>query len=198
MTTSTVTRRRRATHPMKSPLAARQHDLATAAVLHGTAAGQRRRDPAPRTATLDEFADYLRTITNRDGRPFQPATVDTYVYAGRALDAWMSAANIDGGFGVVDTAMLNHFFRDYFRRHGQGGTNAQQRNLRHLFNFLQREEGLAHPYTDDMHRYTEVKHRPATLSGDFIRDLLEVTGGGRQGSGAFRAYPVLSVMPGDG
>ena len=119
MTTSTVTRRRRAIHPMKSPLATRQHDLPAAVPPHGTAADSRRRDPAPRAATLEEFADYLRTITNRDGRPFQPATVDTYVYAGRALDAWMSAANIDGDFAVVDTAMLNRFFRDYFRRQGQ-------------------------------------------------------------------------------
>jgi integrase/recombinase XerD len=178
MTTGTATRPRRAIHPMKSPLATRNHDLAVAAPLRADTS-QRQRDPAPRAATLEEFADYLRTITNRDGRPFQPATVETYVYAGRALDAWMSAANIDGDFSMVDTAMLNRFFRDYFRQHGQGGTNAQQRNLRHLFNFLQREQGLAHPYNDDLHRYTEVKHRPATLSGDFIRDLLDVTGGGR-------------------
>lgn len=47
----------------------------------------------------------------------------------RALDSWMSAAGIDGDFAVVDSAMLNRFFRDYFSQHGQGGTNAQQRNL---------------------------------------------------------------------
>jgi hypothetical protein len=78
----------------------------------------------------------------------------------------MSATSVEGGFSVVDTAMLNRFFRDYFRRHGQGGTNAQQRNLRHLFNFLQREEGLPHPYTDDLHRYTEVKHQPTRRRAD--------------------------------
>lgn len=179
MTTTTATRNRRASHPMKSALATHRHGLITAAPPPAADIGRRHHGPAPRAATLEEFADYLRTITNRDGRPFQPATVNTYVYAGRALDAWMSAANIEGGFSVVDTVMLNRFFRDYFRQHGQGGTNAQQRNLRHLFNFLQREEGLVHPYTDDLHRYTEVKHRPATLSGDFIRDLLDVTGSGR-------------------
>ncbi len=46
----------------------------------------------------------------------------------------MSAANIDGDFTVVGTAMLNRCFRGYFRQHGQGGTNAQERNLRNLFN----------------------------------------------------------------
>ena len=62
--------------------------------------------PLQRTATLDEFADYLRTVTNCDGRPFQPATVDTCVYAGRALDAWMSNANTKGDFSVVGTAKV--------------------------------------------------------------------------------------------
>jgi hypothetical protein len=85
MTTSTAIRNRVASHPMKSPLAARQHELPTVVPPPDTRVGQRPRDPAPRAATLDEFADYLRTITNRDSRPFQPATVNTYVYAGRAL-----------------------------------------------------------------------------------------------------------------
>ena len=178
MKTSTAARTRRASHPMKSPLAASCHSAAAAP--HGSApAAARRPDPVPRAATLAEFADYLRTIPNRDGRPFQPATVSTYVFAGRALDTWMTGEDIDGDFTTVDTAMLNRFFRDYFRQHGQGGTNAQQRNLRHLFNFLQREEGHPHPYDGDLHRYTEVKRRPATLSADFIRELLEITGGGR-------------------
>ncbi|MGH3156471.1 MAG: hypothetical protein ACRDNF_07855, partial [Streptosporangiaceae bacterium] len=179
MNISTAARSRKAGHPMKSPLAAAHHNLATAASPCDTAARQQLHDPAPRAVTLKEFAGYLRTVTNRDGRPYQSETVSTYVYAGRALDAWMSTADIEGNFSVVDTAMLNRFFRDYFRQHGQGGTNAQQRNLRHLFNFLHREEGLPHPYAEDLHRYTEVKRRPATLSGDFVHDLLEVTGGGR-------------------
>lgn len=76
--------------------------------------------------------------------------------------------------------MLNQFFRDYFAERGQGGTHSQQRNLRHLFSYLRREFGNPHPYTDDLHRYQERRgRRPATLSGDFIKDLLEVTGGGR-------------------
>lgn len=180
MTTITATSRRSSPHPLKSPFAtAGRHSRTTAVPAGVCIAPTREPGLAPRAATLAEFADYLRTITNRDGRPFQPATVSTYVFAARALDSWMSDTGIDGDFSVVDTVMLNRFFRDYFRRRGQGGTNAQQRNLRHLFNYLQREEGYSHPYTDDLHRYTEVKHRPATLAADFITELLEVTGGRR-------------------
>jgi site-specific recombinase XerD len=163
---------------MKSPLASSRPGPAPAGP-GSVPAAARHPGPEPRAATLAEFADYLRTVTSRDGRPFQPATVSTYVFAGRALDRWMTAAEVKGDFTEADTPMLNRFFRDYFRQHGQGGTNAQQRNLRHLFNFLQREEGHPHPYTDELHRYTEVKHRPATLSADFIRELLDITGGGR-------------------
>jgi integrase len=79
----------------------------------------------------------------------------------------------------VDTAVLNRYFRDYFRKRGQGGTNAQQRNLLQLFNFLQREYDHPHPYTAGLNRYAEVKGKPQTLSAEFIDDLLEVTGGGK-------------------
>ena len=52
--------------------------------------------------------------------------------------------------------------------------------MRHLFSYLARETGHPHPYTDVLHRYSEQKRRrPATLSADFIQDLLEVTGNGR-------------------
>ena len=85
----------------------------------------------------------------------------------------MTAEGIDGDFTVADTAMLNRFLRDYFRQHGQGGTHSQQRNMRHLFSYLARETGHPHPYTDALHRYSEQKQRrPATLSADFIKDLL--------------------------
>jgi DNA-binding transcriptional MerR regulator len=88
----------------ESLLATTHHSLVTAAPARDTAARPLRHDPAPRTATLDEVAHYLRTVTNRDGGPPPaPATVDTYVYAGRALDAWMSDANIKDDFTVVDT-----------------------------------------------------------------------------------------------
>ena len=92
----------------------------------------------------------------------------------------MTAEGIDGDFTVADTAMLNRFLRDYFRQHGQSGTHSQQRNMRHLFSYLARETGHPHPYTDALHRYSEQKQRrPATLSADFIKDLLEATGNGR-------------------
>lgn len=92
----------------------------------------------------------------------------------------MSAEGIEWDFTVANTAMLNRFLRDYFRQRGQGGTHSQQRNMRHLFSYLAREVGHPHPYTDALHRYSEQKQRrPATLSADFIKDLLEVTGNGR-------------------
>jgi hypothetical protein len=75
VTTSTATGGRRASHPMKSPLAASRQQVTAPGPVRGAAPGQRRRGPAPRTATLEEFADYLRTITNRDGRPFQPTSM---------------------------------------------------------------------------------------------------------------------------
>src|ERR1700722_13041890 len=61
----------------------------------------------------------------------------------------------------------------------QGGTHTLQRNLIQLFGFLERERGCTSPYTDGLNRYAAVKGRPKTLSGEFIDDLLEVTGGGR-------------------
>jgi len=73
--------------------------------------------------------------------------------------------------------LLNRFFRDYHATHGQGGTNTKQRNLWHLFTWLEAEYGHPHPYTDGLNRYAPVKTRPSTLSLDLIKDLLEVTGG---------------------
>lgn len=37
--------------------------------------------------------------------------------------------------------MPNRYFHDYYREHGQGGTNAQQRNLLPLFKVLLEEDG---------------------------------------------------------
>jgi integrase len=91
----------------------------------------------------------------------------------------MTENGIKGDFTVVDARMLNRYFRDYFRERGKGGTNAQQRNLLQFFNFLEHDYGHPHPYTDELNRYAEVKGKPHTLSGEFIEDLLEVTGGGR-------------------
>ncbi|MBV9445897.1 MAG: hypothetical protein JO345_08385 [Streptosporangiaceae bacterium] len=91
----------------------------------------------------------------------------------------MTAQDIDGDFTVVDTGILNRYFRDYHRMHGQAGINAQQRNLLPLFKFLEEEYGHPHPYTTKLNRYTEVKGKPKTLSREFIDDLLEVPTAGR-------------------
>ena len=95
----------------------------------------------PRALQISEFSDYLRTVNSREGRPYEESTISTYVYPAKALDAWMTANGIDGGFTAVNTALLNRYFRDYYRKRGQGGTNAQQRNLLQLFNFVQIEYG---------------------------------------------------------
>jgi integrase/recombinase XerD len=132
-----------------------------------------------RRLMISEFRDWLGSRTNRNGRPFQADTVSAYADAAVALDAWMTAEGIEAGFTVCDTAALNRFFAAYFTAHGQGGTNTKQRNLRHLFSWLEREHDHPHPYTDDLQRYTPARTRPSTLAGQFITDLFEVTGDGR-------------------
>jgi site-specific recombinase XerD len=118
-------------------------------------------------------------VNNRDGRPFEEKTITAYSDPVKSLDRWMTANGIDGDFTVVDTALLNRYFREYYLEHGQGGTHTQQRNLIQLFNFLEHERRSATPYAEGLNRYAAVKGRPKTLSDDFIDDLLEVTGGGR-------------------
>jgi integrase/recombinase XerD len=132
-----------------------------------------------RKMMISEFCDSLRTRNNKDKRPFAGETITAYKTAARALDAWMTSQEVDGDFTVCDTEMLNRFFADYLSSHGQTGTNTKQRNLRHLFTWLERRYGHPHPYTDDLNRYAALKTRPSTLSVQFISDLLEVTGNGR-------------------
>jgi hypothetical protein len=132
-----------------------------------------------REATLAEFEDYLRTVDNRDGCPYEERSIEAYVSPGKHLDKWLTSQGIDGDFTATDTAHLNRYFREYFRAHGQGGTHTLQRNLIQLYNFLQRERDHPSPYTDGLNRYAPVKGRPKTLGAVFVDDLLEVTGGGR-------------------
>jgi site-specific recombinase XerD len=132
-----------------------------------------------RRLMISEFRDWLGSRTNRNGRPFQADTISAYADAAIALDAWMTAEGIEADFTACGTAVLNRFFAAYYGAHGQGGTNTKQRNLRHLFSWLEREHDHPHPYTDDLQRYTPAKTRPSTLAGQFITDLLEVTGNGR-------------------
>jgi len=165
---------------LKSPLAVPGAESVSA----GSASGSLALTLGPaalteREATLAEFQGYLRTVNNRAGRPFEEKTITAYSDPVKSLDRWMTATGIDGDFTVVDTALLNRYFREYYLEHGQGGTHTQQRNLIQLFNFLERERGFATPYADGLNRYATVKGRPKTLYGQLIDDLLEVTGNGR-------------------
>jgi integrase/recombinase XerD len=170
--------RRAQDRPLKNPLA-----LPTGHVgPHPAADAPRGARSVPlrdREATLAEFEDYLRTINNRDGRPYEDNTIGAYTTPCKNLDKWMTDRGIDGDFTVADTALLNEYFREYYLDHGQGGTHTLQRNLIQLFNFLARERNHPSPYCDKLNRYAEVKGSPKTLGSAFIDDLLEVTGGGK-------------------
>jgi hypothetical protein len=171
------------THPgthAESPLAAPGHATQADVVTAASALTASVQLPlADRESTLAEFEGYLRTVNNRDGRPYEEKTISVYSVPAKNLDGWLTASGIDGDFTVVDTALLNRYFREYYLEHGQGGTHTLQRNLIQLFNFLERERGFASPYTDGLNRYATVKGRPKTLSAEFVDDLLEVTGSGR-------------------
>jgi hypothetical protein len=177
MTTPTTRDRRIPARTLKIPLAApgqaTQADVLTAASALAAAVQSPLTD---RESTLAEFEGYLRTVNNRDGRPYEEKTISVYSVPAKNLDGWLTANGIDGDFTVVDTALLNRYFREYYLEHGQGGTHTLQRNLIQLFNFLERERGFASPYTDGLNRYAAVKGRPKTLSAGFVDDLLEVTG----------------------
>jgi site-specific recombinase XerD len=180
MTTPASRSRRAPSRALKSPLAV----PGAAATSHDPDSGSPSIPPGrtaltDREETLAEFRGYLRTVNNRDGRPYEEKTITAYLDPAKSLDRWMTANGIDGDFTVVDTATLNRYFREYYLEHGQGGTHTQQRNLIQLFNFLERERRSATPYADGFNRYAVVKGRPKTLSSEFIGDLLEVTGGGR-------------------
>jgi hypothetical protein len=132
-----------------------------------------------RQLAISEFAAWLREQTNKFDRPFQEHTITNYTDAARTLDRWMTAEKIDEDFTVCDTAMLNRFFARYLKTHTQGGTNTLQRNLAHLFAWLDEVYNHPNPYTARLNRYAPTKKRPATLAEDFIKDMLEVTGGGK-------------------
>jgi site-specific recombinase XerD len=134
---------------------------------------------ALRKMMISEFCEWLRSRTNKKKLPFADETITAYKVAARALDAWMPYKGIDDDFTACDTATLNRFFADYLSAHGQAGTNTRQRNLRHLFTWLESAYGHPHPYTDQLNRYAPLKVRPSTLSLQFIADLLEVTGNGQ-------------------
>ena len=133
-----------------------------------------------RQMQVSEFAEWLRTQTNKHKRPFQEQTILGYSEAARVLDRWMAGHSVDGDFTACDVPMLNEFFADYHAGHGQGGTNNRQRNLHHMFKWLAFRYEHPDPWASpDLVRYGPVKSRPSTLAEEFIRDLLQVTGDGR-------------------
>jgi site-specific recombinase XerD len=132
-----------------------------------------------RQMMISEYTAWLRSATNKHGRPFQEGTVRDYTETARVLNRWMTEQDHDGDFTACDDALLNTFFADYFAAHGQSGTNTRQRSLRHLFTWLEKAYEHPHPYTDALQRYSPIQTRPSTLAQEFIADLLEVTGGGQ-------------------
>ncbi len=122
--------------------------------------------PPPRTAytpremrqmMISEFGDWLRTQTNKQHRPFQEETILAYTNAALALSAWLDEVDIEVDFTGCDTVVLNRFFRAFYDSRSQGGTNTKQRNLRHLFTWLEGTHGHPHPYTSGLVRYAPVK-----------------------------------------
>ncbi|MFB7323816.1 tyrosine-type recombinase/integrase [Streptomyces sp. NPDC056190] len=105
-------------------------------------------------------------------------------------------------FTQCDTPTLNRVFRAHYdggNGERQGGTHTLQRNLRPFFTWLNQEYDLAHPWNDpQLQRYAHPADvRPQTLSEEFIRDLLQVTGGGNPRVRAFekvRDHAIIRVL----
>ena len=147
--------------PRKSPLR-----IATAQqpVFPSPASRDGRLPPAQlRAMMISEFEQWLRSRANQEKLPFHQETVVAYAKAARALDAWMTGEKIAGDFTACDTAVLNRFFRDYNATHSRGGTNTKQRNLRHLFTWLETEYDHPHPYTDELRARGAPAYVPAYL-----------------------------------
>jgi integrase/recombinase XerD len=131
-----------AAKPRKSPLRADTmprlaRDVLTDPDSPGSRRGRDQLSAADlRQMSVSEFTAWLSGQTNKQDRPFQEHTIRNYADAARTLDKWMSASEIDSDFTACDTALLNRFFAEYLRAHTQGGTNTLQRNLAHLFAFL--------------------------------------------------------------
>ena len=190
--------------PKKSPLRINKQESPAAALLpRGLAdepiASQRVTEPLSaedlRQLSIKEFAASLREGVSKRRRPYQEHTITNYADAAPALDRRMTASDVDGDFTECDTATLSRFFADYLKAHTQGGTNTLQRNLAHLFEWL--EEACDHPspYSERLHRYAPEKKRPATLAEEFIKDMFEVTGGGRaRGFEDVRDHAIFKVF----
>jgi site-specific recombinase XerD len=151
--------------------------------------------PELRQMMISEFAEWLRTQTNRHKLPFQEQTITDYAEPARVLDRWMTEQQVGDDFTACDPAMLNRFFAWYRKTHTQGGTNTRQRNLHHLFKWLDKVYGHPDPWTDDLVRYGPGEVSPATLDQEFIRDLFKVTGDGRaKDFEDIRDYAIIRVL----
>jgi hypothetical protein len=80
MPTAPAPGRRAAGRPLKSPLAvAAGHSRPPAAsAAYDDSPVPSRIVLSDRRATLAEFEDYLRTVNNRDGRPYEEKTINAY------------------------------------------------------------------------------------------------------------------------
>jgi hypothetical protein len=102
-----------------------------------------------RQMMIGEFTAWLGTqVSPKVKRPYQPHTITNYADAAKTLGRWMTSEKIDGDFAACDTALLNRFFARYLAIHTQGGTNTLQRNLAHLFGWLEQVYGHPSPYAD--------------------------------------------------
>jgi hypothetical protein len=72
-----------------------------------------------RQVMISEYGEWLRSQTNRYGRPFQQETISAYRDAAVALSSWMTSAGLEADFTGCDTAALNRFFRGYLASHSQ-------------------------------------------------------------------------------
>jgi hypothetical protein len=97
MPSTTSARTRRNGRPLKSPLA-----VASSRICPGApAAGAEETRPVPAIA-----------LSERE------ATINAYVSPARHLDGWMGKQGTGSDFTTIDTALLNRYFREYYRQHG--------------------------------------------------------------------------------
>ena len=124
---------------------------------------------------LEHYHQHLRTATNRNGRPYAPKTISGYMRCAEHLARWLDAEGIEGDLtAACDPETLNRFFRHYLETHDQNGAAFVYRNLRNLFRWLEREEGVQSPYrSPELDTYVAREHKPKTLHPEFIRELLE-------------------------
>lgn len=202
----------------RSPLRTQQSTSKSARRLTSVRSTHEREDAAStRAHVLSDYATHLRASNNKRGRPYAEKTVTAYTKAARTLNRWITAQEQTAGtstqlstVGVVqptsfldcDAPALNLFFRAHYdggKGDRQGGTHTLQRNLRSFFKWLEAEYDHENPYDDArLQRYAHPEDvRPQTLSVEFIRDLLQVTGGGNPRVRAFekvRDHAIIRVL----